>query len=425
MSESQPGRGLRLLSLDGGGIRGLSELIVLREIMRRIKHDEGLDEAPRPCEYFDLIGGTSTGGLIALMLGRLRLTIDEAIEQYGQFARYVFSDKKWMGQDGTFKATKLEEIIKKIVKAYGVEGSADERMMDLRPVDQVCKSFVCATPALHMSSPRLFRTYLVRENESYNCPIWQAARATSAAPTFFKRIHIGEKGLEEEFIDGGLGCNNPIKQVLLETEAISGSDQYVACIISIGSGQAGVIGLKSPDAFQRALSLDLVAVLQQIATDCESAAEEIENQFKNIPNVYFRFNVEQGMQGVTLADGEKLREVTQHTMQYIQKSAVSQKVNAAVKAIRRRRAVIKVIEINGPIASMVADAKPVLSTEVSQPTSVFTGREDILKQLDGYFSLEEPNNKQHIFVLYGLGGAGKTQIALKFVEMCCDQYSVC
>jgi hypothetical protein len=208
------------------------------------------------------------------------------------------------------------------------------------------QSFVCAMPALHMSSPRLFCTYLVRENQSYNCPIWQAVRATSALPTLFKRIRIGEKGLEEEFIDGGLGCNNPIKQVLLETEAIFGSDQYVACIISIGSGQAGVIGLKSPDAFQRALPLDVITILRQIATDCESAAEEIENLFKNIPNVYFRFNVEQGMQGLTLADGEKLGEVTQHTLQYIQKLAVNQKINAAVEAIRRQRAVIKTTEIS-------------------------------------------------------------------------------
>jgi patatin-like phospholipase/acyl hydrolase len=48
---------------DGGGIRGLSELIILEEVMYRIKHAEGLKEFPRPCEYFDLIGGTSTGGL--------------------------------------------------------------------------------------------------------------------------------------------------------------------------------------------------------------------------------------------------------------------------------------------------------------------------------------------------------------------------
>jgi hypothetical protein len=73
------------------------------------------------------------------MLGRLRLTVDEAIDQYGQFARHVFSEKKWIGQDGKFKATKLEEIIKRIVETYGVEKSADERMIDPRPVDQVCK----------------------------------------------------------------------------------------------------------------------------------------------------------------------------------------------------------------------------------------------------------------------------------------------
>lgn len=201
-------------------------------------------------------------------------------------------------------------------------------------------------PALNISNPRLFRTYMVRESESYNCPIWQAARATSAAPTFFKRIRIGQKGLEEEFVDGGLGCNNPVKQVLEEAEAVFGSDRCVACIISIGCGQAGVIGLKSPDAFQRALPLDLVSVLRKIATECETAAEEIERCFKGVPNVYFRLNVEQGMQSVTLADGEKLGEVVQHTMEYIQKLVVRQKVNAAVEAIRGQRAVIKCAEIS-------------------------------------------------------------------------------
>jgi hypothetical protein len=48
--------------IDGGGIRGLSELLILHEIMKRVQYDSGLPELPRPCEYFDLIGGTSTGG---------------------------------------------------------------------------------------------------------------------------------------------------------------------------------------------------------------------------------------------------------------------------------------------------------------------------------------------------------------------------
>jgi len=47
---------------DGGGIRGVSELLILHEIMRRVQHDLKLPELPRPCDYFDLIGGTSTGG---------------------------------------------------------------------------------------------------------------------------------------------------------------------------------------------------------------------------------------------------------------------------------------------------------------------------------------------------------------------------
>jgi len=63
----------RVLSLDGGGVRGLSSLLILREIMEEIQRQSDTEDTPLPCQYFDLIGGTSTGGLIAIMLGRLRL----------------------------------------------------------------------------------------------------------------------------------------------------------------------------------------------------------------------------------------------------------------------------------------------------------------------------------------------------------------
>ena len=61
----------RILSLDGGGVRGLSSLLIIRDIMEDIESRTGADETPKPCDYFDLIGGTSTGGLIAIMLGLL------------------------------------------------------------------------------------------------------------------------------------------------------------------------------------------------------------------------------------------------------------------------------------------------------------------------------------------------------------------
>jgi patatin-like phospholipase/acyl hydrolase len=69
---------LRILSLDGGGIRGLSSLFVLKELMAQVERERAEVGPPpaeplRPCEVFDLICGTSTGGLIALMLGRLEM----------------------------------------------------------------------------------------------------------------------------------------------------------------------------------------------------------------------------------------------------------------------------------------------------------------------------------------------------------------
>jgi patatin-like phospholipase/acyl hydrolase len=63
----------RVLTLDGGGVRGMSSLLILRELMESIGHKLGLAHIPKPCDYFDLIGGTSTGGLIAIMLGLLRM----------------------------------------------------------------------------------------------------------------------------------------------------------------------------------------------------------------------------------------------------------------------------------------------------------------------------------------------------------------
>ena len=67
----------RILALDGGGVRGLSSLLIFQRIMQEIQRLKGDTKpginTPLPCDYFDLICGTSTGGLIAIMLGRLRM----------------------------------------------------------------------------------------------------------------------------------------------------------------------------------------------------------------------------------------------------------------------------------------------------------------------------------------------------------------
>jgi predicted acylesterase/phospholipase RssA len=74
--------------------------------------------------------------------------------------------------------------------------------------------------AANMGLPVLFRTYDSPYHPAAEWTIWEAGRATSAAPNFFKQIKIGRPGLEEAFVDGGMGNNNPISSLLLEAKVM-------------------------------------------------------------------------------------------------------------------------------------------------------------------------------------------------------------
>lgn len=205
---SLPTPGLRLLSLgectfvrvsyahidlaDGGGIRGFSILLIIDRILRYAMEAENaerrkngrkdlLTEPPKPCEYFDLIGGTSTGGYVqpdfiketidnliapscriaALMLGRLQMSIDEAIERYDELLENVFRKTKqpeggrlWMSigeairhlenvfgttrkLDQKFKAKPLEDEIKALAKKYA---TTEDALLETPETDEICKT---------------------------------------------------------------------------------------------------------------------------------------------------------------------------------------------------------------------------------------------------------------------------------------------
>jgi patatin-like phospholipase/acyl hydrolase len=116
-----PGDRIRLLALDGGGVRGLSSLMILQQLMATVNPDL----PPKPCEYFDMIGGTSTGGLIAIMLGRLRMTVDDCIDAYTSLSDKVFEKKShrvtFRGKlQGRFDTTELERAVKQILVDRGL-----------------------------------------------------------------------------------------------------------------------------------------------------------------------------------------------------------------------------------------------------------------------------------------------------------------
>ena len=209
-------------------------------------------------------------------------------------------------------------------------------------------------PALNVTPaiPHRFRSYQARKHQTVNCMIWEAARATSAAPTFFKRIVIRGSGTSQSYVDGGMGCNNPIMQVLEEAELVFPS-RRVACVISIGTGQAQTLAIPRPGRLQQILPLDVVKAICGIATDCEWHAQEVARRVQGMPNVYFRFNVEHGMQSIGLGQWERLDEVATHTGQYMRMVEVDQKLDAAVAAVRARKTTVPTATISKEPATCV------------------------------------------------------------------------
>jgi len=283
-----------------------------------------------------------------IMLFRLRMSADEAIRAYVTLAEHVFSSPKWGFQtrNGKFKATRLEDAIATVIqKALNMdeEESRSVRMLDEKaakwyglvhcytPLLLIHLSFVCAMPAGNFSFPTLFRSWIPGANPAYNCTIVDAARATSAAPAFFKAIEFGDP-IKHVYVDGGLGCNNPVKYVIEESKSLF-FNRPISCVISLGTGAADVIRLDQHDAFQWLLPTNMIRALKGIATDCEMRSEETARDAETHSFLYCRLNVDQGLQGVSLAEWEKLTDVQVHTLQYLMKHDVGQKVDQLVQTL--------------------------------------------------------------------------------------------
>jgi hypothetical protein len=168
-----------------------------------------------------------------------------------------------------------------------------------------------------------------------DCTIWQAGRATSAAPTFFKQIEIGYPGMEEAFLDGGMGHNNPTAALLLEAKVLF-PNKKIAYIISLGTGQPHTINIPKPSLLNNFIPLDVVMAIQKIATGCEKEHQSLAHHFGGIAHLYFCFNVEQGMQNIQLNQWEKLGDVAANTRQYIQSQPVINQLADAVKSLSEK-----------------------------------------------------------------------------------------
>ena len=121
--------------------------------------------------------------------------------------------------------------------------------------------------------------------------------------------------------------------MLDEARLIFGDRRRVGCIVSIGTGHPGTIGIPSPTVFQKVVPTHMIDVLKRIATDCESTANALAKRFERISDVYFRLNVMHGAGQISLEEWERMGEVQTHTKAYLHDPIIRAHVNAVVKLL--------------------------------------------------------------------------------------------
>jgi len=326
---ARPRRGARrktcLLFLDGGGIRGISTLKILQRLMEQIKKDGELAEVPRPCEYFSLIGGTSTGGIIAIMLGRLKMSVKECLKAYTDMAERAFTpaESRWpwwlqwlevrlpAPPKGEFSGESLANAVRAIVQKY-----ADDKEAVF--AEETCvKTVVLAATKVDVGGPPTrFKTYDIDEDFE-DCKIWEIARATSAATTFFPSIACGHSGIE--FIDAGFGHNNPSEELLREASEVFQLECHeFDCIVSIGTGLGKEIDIKNT-------RMSIIKALSAMASNSYFVHRRLEDSLPE--DTYFRFDVAKGLVDVTLSDHRESSKIAGHTRNYLAEYPVDRRIN--------------------------------------------------------------------------------------------------
>src|ERR1700761_3382502 len=185
-------------------------------------------------------------------------------------------------------------------------------------------------------TPTLFHTYDSPEYRTPNCTIWEAARATTATPNIFEDISIGPTGCAPRYIEAGMGCNNPITQLRQEARLIF-PDQQVACIVSIGCGQASIISIPKRGPFERLVIPDnVIKAAKLMASDCEEKHQDAARFFGLNRDIYFRFNADNGLEEVGSEEWKTLPKVAAHAHQYLRMHDQGERLKLVTQALQDR-----------------------------------------------------------------------------------------
>uniref|UniRef100_A0A8C8A4J3 PNPLA domain-containing protein n=1 Tax=Oryzias sinensis TaxID=183150 RepID=A0A8C8A4J3_9TELE len=270
--------GIRVLSIDGGGTRGVIPL----EVLKMLEDKTG----KKIHQLFDYICGVSTGAILAFMLGLARFSLEECADMYREISTKVFQQNRLVGtvkmgwSHSYYNTETWENILKKeLGNRVLINTSRDQQSPKVSAVSAVVN---------WGASPKafVFRNYnhkpgsLSRYTGSSGHQMWQAVRASSAAPGYFQEFTL-ESNIHQ---DGGIIMNNPCALAVHESRLLWPKHPF-QCVLSLGTGRYD--NTKRMPATSTSLKAKITNFISS-ATNTEGVHTLLDDLLA--PNVYFRFN---------------------------------------------------------------------------------------------------------------------------------------
>ncbi|KAG6554565.1 hypothetical protein Mapa_003944 [Marchantia paleacea] len=242
-----PGRRrVTILSMDGGGMRGLIAARILAHLESLLKSKTG--EEVKLCEYFDFLAGTSTGAILTTMIntpdenGQPLFTAQQCCQFYSRNGKNIFRPRwydPFHGKMRQFYRPKYSaKRFERLLKSYLIRGGKVLTMRDtIRP-------FLVTSFDISQATPHIFVRQAAMKDESRNFRLWEVCRGTAAAPTYFKPAEISstDGSFSGVLIDGGAIQNNP--SLVAMTHVLGNNEEFPEAsglpdllILSLGAGQ--------------------------------------------------------------------------------------------------------------------------------------------------------------------------------------------
>jgi predicted RNA-binding protein len=139
--------------------------------------------------------------------------------------------------------------------------------------------------------------------------------------------------LQEEYIDGGMGCNNPVKILIKEALLEFEPEARISCVLSIGTGVPKVSSVDAPSRSQRIFPSELIDVLKEFTKSSESVAKDVDSKYKKFPGLVHRLDVDKGLEKVSLDEWDRMGEVKSHTGKYLERDDVDHRIETIVAAL--------------------------------------------------------------------------------------------